>query len=142
MEKEMEKETEGSFFGLAFSTFLCCTLVIVLNSSFFMSNEKNRSLFTILLSHTKDLVTSVLSYFFLPGNDFTVKIVAGLLISTTGGVIFSSKSICDNLIFGDGKIKELDIAVPDFPKSQVIEIKNATSSEIVEESNEINGNSD
>ena len=137
-----ENKTEGSFFGFAFSTFLCCTLVIVLNSSFFMSNEKNRSLFTILLSHTKDLVTSVLSYFFLPGNEFTVKIVAGLLISTTGGVIFSSKSICDNLIFGDGKIKELESPKQEFPKSQVIEIKNSTSPEIVEESNEINGNSD
>ena len=42
-----ENKTEGSFSGFAFSTFLCCALVIVLNSSFFMSNEKNTSLFTI-----------------------------------------------------------------------------------------------
>ena len=33
-----EQQTEGSFSGFAFSTFLCCSLVIVLNSSFFMSN--------------------------------------------------------------------------------------------------------
>ena len=58
-----EQQTEGSFSGFAFSTFLCCALVIVLNSSFFMSNEKNTSLFTILLSHTKDLFTSILSYY-------------------------------------------------------------------------------
>ena len=68
-----------------------------------MSNEKNTSLFTILLSHTKDLFTSILSYFFLAGNEFTVKIALGLLISTTGGVMFSSKSICDNMITGRSK---------------------------------------
>jgi hypothetical protein len=74
-----------------------------------MSNEKNTSLFTILLSHTKDLFTSILSYFFLAGNEFTFKIASGLLISTTGGVMFSSKSICDNMITGrDMKNKNID----------------------------------
>ena len=126
-----ENKTEGSFSGFAFSTFLCCALVIVLNSSFFMSNEKNTSLFTILLSHTKDLFTSILSYFFLAGNEFTVKIALGLIISTTGGVMFSSKSICDNMITGREK-KNPNL---DSPKnvlkneSQVIEIKNTETEE-------------
>jgi hypothetical protein len=124
-------KSEGSFSGFVFSTFLCCTLVIVLNSTFFMSNEKNTSLFTILLSHTKDLFTSILSYFFLAGNEFTVKIALGLIISTTGGVMFSSKSICDNMITGREK-KNPNL---DSPKnvlkneSQVIEIKNAETEE-------------
>ena len=126
-----ENKEEGSFFGFAFATFVCCALVIVLNSSFFMSNEKNTSLFTILLSHTKDLFTSILSYFFLAGNEFTVKIALGLIISTTGGVMFSSKSICDNMITGREK-KNPNI---DSPKNelkndtQVIDIKNITPSE-------------
>ena len=34
----------------------------------------------------------------MAGNEFTVKIALGLIISTSGGVLFSSKSICDNMI--------------------------------------------
>ena len=93
-----------------------------------MSNEKNTSLFTILLSHTKDLFTSILSYFFLAGNEFTVKIALGLLISTTGGVMFSSKSICDNMITGrDKKNTNLDSPKNELKtEAQVIDIKNTT----------------
>ena len=134
-----DDKTEGSFFGFAFSTFLCCTLVIVLNSSFFMSNEKNTSLFTILLSHTKDLFTSILSYFFLKGNEFTIKIALGLIISTTGGVMYSSKSICDNLIAGDGKQKvQTTIGSPrnNSSISTTVEIKNLNSIEMTEETPE------
>ena len=134
-----ENKTEGSFFGFAFSTFLCCTLVIVLNSSFFMSNEKNKSLFTILFSHTKDLFTSILSYFFLAGNEFTIKIASGLLISTAGGVMFSSKSICDNVISGRSKSTEIG---PESPKAKFpstnIEIKNDVPTEVIDDSNEQN----
>ena len=93
-----------------------------------MSNEKNTSLFTILLSHTKDLFTSILSYFFLAGNEFTVKIALGLLISTTGGVMFSSNAICANMITGrDKKNRNLDSPKNELKtEAQVIEIKNAT----------------
>ena len=96
-----------------------------------MSNEKNTSLFTILLSHTKDLFTSILSYFFLAGNEFTVKIAAGLLISTTGGVMFSSKSICDNMITGrDKKNPHLDSPKNELKdEPQVVEIKSSTNEE-------------
>ena len=126
-----ENKTEGSFSGFAFSTFLCCALVIVLNSSFFMSNEKNTSLFTILLSHTKDLFTSILSYFFLAGNEFTVKIALGLLISTTGGVMFSSKSICDNMITGrEKKNPNLDSQKNELKvEPQTVEIKSTQNDE-------------
>jgi hypothetical protein len=92
--------TKGSFLGFFISTFFSCCLCIVLNSSFFMSNEKNSSMFTILLANTKDLFTCLFSRFLLEGNKFTFNIVAGLFISTLGAVMFSSKSICDNLITG------------------------------------------
>ena len=112
-------QEEGSFFGFVFFTAFSCTLVIILNSSFFMSNEKNSSMFTILLANTKDLFTSILSYFFLEGNKYTVNIVLGLLISTTGAVMFSSKSICDNMLTGEQKPEISNVNV----QPQVVEIK-------------------
>ena len=93
-----ELNNKGSFTGFMVSMFFSCSLVIVLNCGFFMSNEKNSSLFTILLANTKDVVTSILSYFFLAGNKFTVNIFLGLAISTTGAFMFSSKSIWDNML--------------------------------------------
>ena len=98
--------TKGSFLGFFLSTFFSCCLCIVLNSSFFMSNEKNSSMFTILLANTKDLFTCLFSRFLLDGNKFTFNIVAGLFISTLGAVMFSSKSICDNLVTGKNMKKQ------------------------------------
>ena len=112
-------QEEGSFFGFVFFMTFSCSLVIILNSSFFMSNEKNSSMFTILLANTKDLFTSILSYFFLAGNKFTVNIVLGLLISTTGAVMFSSKSICDNMLTGEQKVEISNANI----QPQVVEIK-------------------
>ena len=105
-----EDKTEGSFYGLFLSVFFSCSLVIVLNCGFFMSNESNSSLFTILLANTKDVFTSLLSYFVLAGNKFTINIALGLIISTLGAVMFSSKSICDNMITGGTKhLKKTEI---------------------------------
>ena len=105
-----EDKTEGSFYGLFLSVFFSCSLVIVLNCGFFMSNESNSSLFTILLANTKDVFTSLLSYFVLAGNKFTINIALGLIISTLGAVMFSSKSICDNMITGGSKhLKKTEI---------------------------------
>jgi hypothetical protein len=112
-------QEEGSFFGFVFFLSFSCTLVIVLNSSFFMSNEKNSSLFTILLANTKDLFTSVLSYFFLAGNKYTLNIVLGLLISTTGAMMYGSKSLCDNMLTGEQKPEISNANI----QPQVVEIK-------------------
>ena len=77
-----------------------------MNSSFFISNEKNSSLFTQLLSNSKDIIVSFLSYFFLKNNALTIKIVLGLFISTSGAILISMKSICDNLIVPKDAKKE------------------------------------
>ena len=98
-----EDKTEGSFYGFIIITFISCSLVIILNSSFFMSNEKNTSMFTILLANTKDLFTCILARFILEGNKYTVNIVLGLTISTVGAVMFSTKSIFDNMKTGFSK---------------------------------------
>ena len=55
------------------------------------------------MANTKDVFTSILSYFILAGNKFTVNIALGLIISTLGAVMFSSKSIYDNMLTGKGK---------------------------------------
>ena len=106
-EKYYGENQEGSFYGFIILLFISCSLCIVLNSSFFMSNEKNSSLFTQLLANTKDLFTCILSRFILAGNKFTFNIVFGLFISTVGAMMFSMKSLCDNMISGSiGKKKE------------------------------------
>ena len=107
MEYFQIKNFEGSYYGFCGFLISSCALCIMLNSSFFISNEKNSSLFTQLLSNSKDIIISFLSYFFLKDNKLTIKIVVGLLISTTGAIMISMKSICDNLIVSkDKKPKE------------------------------------
>jgi solute carrier family 35 protein len=92
-----EKIFEGSYFGLftyLFTSFSFCVIMIL---SFFISNEKNSSLFTAMLSNSKDIVITLLSAFWLKGTKFTFCIVGGLLISTIGAVLVSFKSMFDNM---------------------------------------------
>ena len=122
----------GSLIGFIFMVFTSCSLVIILNSSFFLSNEKNNSMFTILLANTKDLFTCILSRYILEGNKFTFNIVTGLIISTVGSVMFSLKSILDNMITGGKKDKKGDNNISmenqDNIQAQVVEIKSSRSS--------------
>lgn len=127
-EKYMGENQEGSFYGFIIMLFISCSLCIVLNSSFFMSNEKNSSLFTQLLANTKDLFTCILSRFILAGNKFTLNIVLGLFISTVGAMMFSMKSICDNMISGSIVKKredneEVNINQDSSSQDQKVEIK-------------------
>ena len=96
---------KGSIYSFSASILFSCSLLIVLNCGFFLSNESNSSLFTILLANTKDIFTGILSYFVLSGNKFTINIALGLIISTSGAVMFSLKSICENMIIGEDKNK-------------------------------------
>ena len=92
-----EKTFEGSYVG-AFSTlFLFSAFCVGLILSFFISNEKNSSLFTAMLSNSKDVIITGLSYFWLKGTKFTFCIISGLLISTVGAVLIAVKSMYDNL---------------------------------------------
>ena len=102
------KSFEGTYFGFCGFLISSCALCIMLNSSFFISNEKNSSLFTQLLSNSKDIVVSFLSYFFLKDNKLTIKIVVGLFISTSGAILISMKSICDNLVVSKDKKEKGD----------------------------------
>ena len=117
-----EDKSQGSFQGFFLSLFFSCSLLIVLNCGFFMSNESNSSLFTILLANSKDIFTSILSYFCLEGNKLTLNIGLGLVISITGAIMFSAKSICDNMI--TGKVQNL------YNTSNSIEISDPNDSEL------------
>ena len=92
-----EKIFEGSYIGAFVYLFFFCALCVALVLSFCISNEKNSSLFTAMLSNSKDVIITALSYFFLKGTKFTFFIIGGLLISTVGAVLIAVKSMYDNL---------------------------------------------
>ena len=108
---------EYNLYGLYFYLILSCSFCVILNSSFFLSNEKNSSIITQLLSNSKDIFVSGLSFIMLKDNDFSFKKVFGLLISTIGAILISSKSLLDNLKFNE---KKYYIQIPDSNKNENI----------------------
>ena len=92
-----KKIFEGAYFEVFVYLFFFCVFCVGLILSFFISNEKNSSLFTAMLSNSKDIITTVLSYFWLKGTKLTFFIIGGLLISTIGAVLIAVKSMYDNM---------------------------------------------
>ena len=105
------------YYGFLFYLFISCSLCIILNSSFLLSNEKNSSLFTQLLSNSKDILFAFLSYFILKNNKLTIRIIIGLIISTAGALLISMKSLSENLKFEKKEEEEEDKELED--KEQV-----------------------
>ena len=50
-----------------------------------------------MLSNSKDVIITGLSYIWLKGTKFTFLIIGGLLISTVGAVLIAVKSMYDNM---------------------------------------------
>ena len=86
----------GSPFHFSIILFMSCSFCLGLIMCLFMSNEKNSSLFTSMLSNCKDIIISVLSNIFLTNNKFTKNVVGGLLIATIGAILISFRSIYEN----------------------------------------------
>ena len=86
----------GSYIHFFIILFLSCSFCIGLIMCLFISNEKNSSLFTSMLSNSKDIMITALSYFLLKNNKFTYKVIGGLFIATIGAILISYKSIYDN----------------------------------------------
>ena len=103
----------NNFSGLYFYIALSCILCVILNSSFFLSNEKNSSIITQLLANSKDIFVSGLSFIMLKNNKFSFYKLIGLIISTIGALLISSKSIFDNLKFGFHEEKKYYIQLSD-----------------------------
>lgn len=96
---EFDRLSKFDNFSIEFFMYLIvsCLLTAVLNASFFISNEANSSLFTMLCSNCKDVFITLIAFFMLKDFDLSFKIVFGLLISTMGALLFSIKSIMENI---------------------------------------------
>ena len=90
-----------SYLNLVFFLFVSCSIVMVTNSSFFISNEKNTSLFTQLVSDTKYIIITFISYIVLRSFVFTWKNITGLFLSTLAAIIITVTSLYDNIKFNN-----------------------------------------
>ena len=88
-----------SILSLCLYLFISCSVVMITNSSFFISNEKNTSLFTQLLSDTKYIFITLISHSVLHTFNFTWKNILGLIISTLAAIIITISSLYDNIQF-------------------------------------------
>ena len=95
--KYFKEEHDFSMHNLAFLLFASCLVVLITNSSFFISNEKNTSLFTQLISDTKFIFITLISYSVLRSFVFTWKNITGLCLSTLAAIIITFKALFDNV---------------------------------------------
>jgi len=116
--------SEGTIYGLALFLFISCVFCAILTSSFFISNEKNSSLLTNLLTNTKTIFTSVTLYLFDKAkNKLSIPIFVGLTMSTLGAIFINAESLFYNLSFKRGKEKK---------KEENKENKNPEETELIE----------
>ena len=85
------------YYRLCIQLFFSCLIEFTTNTSFFMSNEKNSSLFTQLLSDTKYIFITILSYKVLKTFKFTWKNILGVGITTLAGIIITANSLYNNI---------------------------------------------
>ena len=118
--------SEGTIYGLALFLFISCLFCAILTSSFFISNEKNSSLLTNLLTNTKTIFTSVTLYLFDKAkNKLSIPIFIGLFMSTLGAIFINAESLFNNLSFKKGKEKkeEKNKENNDNDETELIDIK-------------------
>ena len=94
-----KEEHDFSYLHLIFFLFISCSIVMLTNSSFYISNEKNTSLFTQLVSDTKYIIITFISYGVLRSFVFTWKNILGLFLSTLAAIIITVTSLYDNIKF-------------------------------------------
>ena len=95
---EKNNGSEGTFMGLGFYLFLYGIVCSVLTSSFFISNEKNSSLITKLISNTRAIfVTVALHIFDKNKNKLNLTIFFWLILAIIGSILINIESICKNI---------------------------------------------
>jgi drug/metabolite transporter (DMT)-like permease len=95
---EENNGSEGTFMGLGFYLFLYGIICSVLTSSFFISNEKNSSFITKLISNTRAIfVTVVLHIFDKNKNKLNLTIFFGLILAIIGSILINIESIYKNI---------------------------------------------
>ena len=92
-----KEEHDFNYKYLIIYLFLSCSIVMITNASFFISNEKNTSLFTELVSDTKYIVITFISYFVLKSFAITWKNMTGIIISTIAAIIITINSLYNNI---------------------------------------------
>ena len=92
-----QEEQDLNYKYLIVFLFLSCSIVMVTNASFFISNEKNTSLFTQLVSDSKYIVITFISYVVLKSFTITWKNITGIIISTIAAVIITINSLYTNI---------------------------------------------
>ena len=93
----LNSEHNFYYYRLGIQLFFSCVIELTTNASFFMSNEKNSSLFTQLLSDTKYIFITILSYKVLKTFKFTWKNILGVGITTLAGIIITVNSLYNNI---------------------------------------------
>ena len=115
--------SEGTLYGLALYVSISCVFCAVLTASFFISNEKNSSLLTNLLTNTKTIFTSVTLYLFDKAkNKLSIPIFVGLGMGTLGAIFINAESLFYNLTLKRNK-KE---------KKEEEKIKNSEETELID----------
>ena len=102
-----QDEHDFSYRNLIFFLFLSCSVVMLTNSSFFISNEKNTSLFTQLISDSKYIIITFISYFVLQSFTLTWKNITGIILSTIAAIIITINSLYNNIKFEKKQKKEI-----------------------------------
>ena len=123
LKKYLNTEHDFYYHRLCIQLFFSCVIEFTTNASFFMSNEKNSSLFTQLLSDTKYIFITILSYKVLKTFKFTWKNILGVGITTLAGIIITANSLYNNIQVKknvDKKIDKLEQEKPD----KVVKIEN------------------
>ena len=102
-----ENGSEGNFYHLILYLVLYGIVCSVLTSSFFISNEKNSSLVTKLLSNSRAIfVTVFLHIFDKKKNKLNGTIILGLILAIMGSILINIESIYKN-IHTEGNVKEV-----------------------------------
>ena len=116
-----DNDSEGSVYSLLFYLFLYGVICSVLTSSFFISNEKNTSLITKLLSNSRAIfVTVFLHVFDKKKNKLNGTILVGLILAILGSILINIESLFKNIhsgkkreTFGKKNINEEAVVIID-----------------------------
>ena len=99
--------SEGTVYSLTMYVSISCIFCAILTASFFISNEKNSSLLTNLLTNTKTIFTSVTLYLFDKAkNKLSIPIFIGLGMGTLGAIFINAESLFYNLSLKKSNKKE------------------------------------
>ena len=94
---------QSQIFYLIFALTISCSLCVVLNLCYLISNEKNSSLFTLLLSNCKDILMTAFSFIVIKESKGKMSSLIGISVSSLGAIVFSVKSAISNMKFKNKK---------------------------------------